>query len=81
MNGATVVGSWSIGGLNSNSCTTGDGGGTGTCIVLAPSIKKNVRSVSFTVTSVTMPNRIFNASSIGDPEGSSNGTVIVVNKP
>jgi hypothetical protein len=81
VNGATVVGSWSLGGLNSNTCTTGEGGGTGTCIVLFPSLKKNVRSVSFTVTSVTMTGRTYQASANADPDGSSNGTVIVVNKP
>ena len=81
VNGATVVGSWSPVGLNSNTCTTGEGGGTGTCIVLFPSLKKNVRSVSFTVTSVTMASRTYHASANTDPDGSSNGTVILVNKP
>jgi hypothetical protein len=81
VNGARVIGSWSPGGLNSNECVTGDGGGNGTCIVLFPSLKKNVRSVSFTVTSVTMANRTYQASANADPDGSSNGTVIVVNKP
>src|SRR5438445_10219954 len=54
LNGATVVGHWSVLGLNSDTCTTGDLGGNGTCTVLFPSLKKNVFSVNFTVVSVTM---------------------------
>src|SRR3989454_11138734 len=46
LNGATVVGHWSLLGLNSNTCTTGDLGGNGTCIVLFPSLKKSVLSVN-----------------------------------
>src|SRR5207249_242121 len=34
LNGATVVGHWSQLGMNSNTCTTGDLGGNGTCTVL-----------------------------------------------
>src|SRR5437764_10113167 len=40
--GATVVGHWSQLGTNSNTCTTGDLGGNGTCIVLFPSLKRSV---------------------------------------
>jgi hypothetical protein len=81
LNGATIVGSWSLSGLNSNTCTSGDLGGNGTCIVLFPSLKKNVPSVTFTVTSVTMSGKTYRASANHDPDGSSNGTSIVVNKP
>jgi hypothetical protein len=81
VNGATVVGTWNVSGLNSNTCTTGEGGGNGTCIVLFPSLKKATRSVTFTVTSVTLSGRTYSASANTDPDGSSNGTTIVVNKP
>jgi hypothetical protein len=46
LNGATVVGRWSRTGLNSNTCTTGDGGGNGTCIVLFPGCSCPIRARS-----------------------------------
>src|SRR2546430_3536492 len=55
LNGATVVGHWSQLGTNSNTCTTGDMGGNGTCVVLFPSLKRSVTFVNFTVVSVTLP--------------------------
>src|SRR3989441_3444339 len=81
LNGATVVGHWSVLGLNSDTCTTGDLGGNGTCIVLFPSLKKNVFSVNFTVVSVTMPDRTYDRTLNHDPDGDSNGTTIRVNRP
>lgn len=81
LNGATIVGAWSINGLNSNACTSGDGGGNGTCIVLFPNLKKSVRSVTFTVQSVTKATSTYKASANHDADGSSNGTSIVANKP
>ena len=79
INGATVVGKWSAKGLNSNTCTTGELGGNGTCIFLFPSLR--AKSVSFTVNSVTMTGRTYAATSNHDPDGSSNGTTIKVNRP
>lgn len=81
LNGAAVVGTWSVSGLNSNECTTGDLGGDGTCIVLFPGLKKSVKSVTFTVTSVTVAGATYQQSENHDPDGSSNGTSIRVNKP
>ena len=81
LNGATVVGSWSVSGLNSNTCTTGDLGGNGTCIVLFPSLKKSAKSVTFKVTSVTMSGRAYAVTANHDVDGSSNGTSVVVKKP
>ena len=81
LNGATVVGHWSLLGLNSNTCTTGDLGGNGTCIVLFPSLKKSVLSVNFTVVSVTMAGRTYDRTLNQDPDGDSNGTTIRVNRP
>ena len=81
LNGATVVGHWSVLGLNSNTCTTGDLGGNGTCIVLFPSLKKSVLSVNFTVVSVTMAGRTYDRTLNQDPDGDSNGTTIRVNRP
>jgi len=81
LNGATVVGHWSQLGQNSNTCTTGDLGGNGTCTVLFPSLKRSVSSVNFTVVSVTMPDRIYDRTLNHDVDGSSNGTTIKVYKP
>ena len=81
LNGATVVGHWSVLGLNSDTCTTGDLGGNGTCTVLFPSLKKNVFSVNFTVVSVTMAGRTYDRTLNHDPDGDSNGTTIRVNRP
>jgi len=82
LNGATVVGSWSRAGLNSNTCTTGDLGGNGTCIMLFPGLsRKSVKSVSFTVNSVTMPGKTYLSSANHDVDGSSNGTTVKVNRP
>jgi hypothetical protein len=82
LNGATVVGTWSPSTLlASNTCTTGDLGGNGTCIVLNPSIRSSRKSVTFTVNSVTMNGRTYSATANHDPDGSSNGTQIKVNRP
>ena len=81
LNGATVVGTWSRNGLNANTCTTGELGGNGTCIVLFPGLRKTVKNVSFTVSSVTMAGNAYVQAGNHDPDGSSNGTVIKVNRP
>lgn len=81
LNGATVVGTWSIAGTNSNTCTSGDLGGNGTCIVLFPGLKKGTKSVTFTVSSVTMEGRAYQQPQNHDPDGSSNGTAQKVSKP
>ncbi len=79
LNGATVVGSWNTNGLNSNTCTSGDLGGIGTCIVLFPSLRK--RSVTFTVNSVTRVGYQYQKPNNHDVDGGSNGTSIKVNRP
>jgi hypothetical protein len=81
LNGATVVGQWSVGGLASDTCTTGELGGVGTCTVLHPSLKRSTRNVRFTVTSVTIAGRTYAATQNHDPDGSSNGTSQTVNRP
>ncbi|MGH9259306.1 MAG: CARDB domain-containing protein, partial [Acidimicrobiales bacterium] len=82
LNGATVTGTWSgAGALNANTCTTGELGGNGTCIVLAPSVKRGRRSVSFTVGSVTMAGHTYQSGANHDLDGSSNGTSVTVSRP
>jgi hypothetical protein len=81
INGATVRGVWNPAGLASDECETGELGGNGTCIFLFPSIKKGTRSVTFTVTSITMAGRTYLSSANHDVDGSSNGTVVTVRRP
>lgn len=81
LNGVTVVGRWSRSGLNANTCTTGDLGGNGTCIVLFPSISLSAGQIRFTVTSVTQAGKTYQQTSNHDVDGSSDGTVITVRRP
>jgi len=81
LNGATVTGNWSRPGLNSNTCTTGELGGNGTCIVLFPSLSNSYPNVIFAVSNVTYPGRTYRQIQNHDPDGSSNGTGQKVLKP
>jgi hypothetical protein len=81
LNGVTVVGRWSRSGLNANTCTTGDLGGNGTCVVLFPSISLSAGQIRFTVTSVTKTGSTYQSTANHDVDGSSNGTVITVQRP
>ena len=81
LNGVTVVGAWTPNGLNSNTCTTGELGGNGTCIMLYPSISLKRKTVSFTVNSLTKSLFTYSSSSNHDVDGGSNGTTIKVNRP
>jgi hypothetical protein len=81
LDGVTVTGTWKPNGLASNTCTTGDLGGNGTCIMFFPGISKTRRSVSFTVNSLAKPFYTYSGSSNHDVDGGSNGTTIKVNRP
>lgn len=81
LNGATVVGTWSVSGLNADTCTSGELGGTGTCIVLFPNLRRGTKSVTFTVSSVTIAGMTYRPAQNHDPDGSSNGSAQQVNRP
>jgi hypothetical protein len=81
INGARVLGTWTPLGLNSNDCTTGELGGIGTCIMLYPSIARSRAFVTLTINSVSMAGFTYQATANHDPDGSSNGTTIRVNRP
>jgi hypothetical protein len=81
LNGVTVSGVWNVSGTNANTCTTGNLGGNGTCIVMVPGVKLRTQSVTYTVLKVTMPNHTYVRLANHDPDGSSNGTVQKVNRP
>ncbi len=81
INGATAVGAWNRPGLASDTCTSGELGTLGRCLVLFPSLSKLMATVSFSVGSVTMSGRTYVPSQNHDPDGSSNGTTQKVNRP
>jgi len=64
-----------------NTCTTGELGGVGSCIVLYPGIRNSRKSVTFTVNSLTKAGFTYASGSNHDVDGGSNGTTIKVNKP
>ncbi|MCI0397213.1 MAG: Ig-like domain-containing protein [Chloroflexi bacterium] len=76
--GATVTGNWSNGASGSSTCTTNS---NGQCSVTKTNIQQNKPSVRFTVTNVTKSSYTYNPAGNHDPDGDSNGTFIVVNRP
>jgi hypothetical protein len=76
--GATVSGSWSNGTSGMESCVTN---ASGQCSVTRNNIRGSFSSVTFTVTNVVSAGNTYNAGSNHDPDGSSNGTTIVVPEP
>jgi len=76
--GAVVTGSWSTGG--SGSCTTGTTGTVGTCTITRNNIAGSASSTTFAVSAVTKSGYTYNATANHDPDGSSNGTSVVIRK-
>src|SRR5688572_20557152 len=74
----TVTGNWSNGASGTATCTTGS---NGQCSVSKSGIRNGRGSVTFTVNNVTRASYTFESASHHDPDGSSNGTRIVVRKP
>ena len=81
LNGATVKGVWSVSGLASNTCTTGELGGNGTCIMLFPSLSLGTASVTFRIQKVTKAGQSYNSADSHDVDGGTNGIGIKVNRP
>jgi calcineurin-like phosphoesterase family protein len=75
---ATVSGNWSNGASGTATCTTGS---NGQCNVSKSGISNGTSSVTFTVNNVTRTNFTYTSTSNHDPDGSSNGTRIVVPRP
>jgi PKD repeat protein len=73
--GALVEGAWSNGASGSDSCTTN---ASGQCSVTVSGLKKNVSSVTWTVTDVTSGVGAYAPGDNHDPDGDSDGTTIVV---
>ena len=81
LNGATVKAVWSVSGLNSNTCTTGELGGNGTCIMLFPSLSLATSSVTLRIQKVTMTGQTYNSADNHDVDGETNGTGIRIVRP
>ena len=77
VSGAVATGAWSNGYTGTATCTTGS---TGTCSVVSGSMKLTVPSVTFSVTNLALSGYTYDATANADPDGDSNGTVIVVLK-
>jgi subtilisin family serine protease len=76
---ANVTGTWSAGATGSATCRTSV---VGVCTVSKASISTGITSVTFTITGVTLSGRIYDGAANHDPDGdSTDGTVIVVNRP
>ena len=82
LNGATVRAVWSVAGLSSNTCTTGDLGGNGSCIMLISAMKRSTTpSVTLRIQSATKAGQVYNSADNHDVDGGTNGTGIKVNRP
>ena len=75
---ATVTGSWSNGASGTASCTTAS---NGQCTVAKSNLSRGRSSVTFSVSNVTRSSFNYASASNHDPDGSSNGTMIVVVRP
>jgi choice-of-anchor B domain-containing protein len=75
---ASVAGSWIAGASGSNACTTN---ASGQCAITVTRVKRNVSSVSFSVTGISHATLTYNSATNHDPDGDSNGTVISIAKP
>jgi hypothetical protein len=78
VSGVVVSGAWSNGYSGSASCTTGS---TGSCSITSGNIKKARLTVSFTANNLSKSGYTYGFSANHDPDGDSNGTRIVINKP
>ncbi|MCB9133822.1 MAG: hypothetical protein H6636_00235 [Anaerolineales bacterium] len=76
--GVTVSGAWSNGASGSGSCVTGV---SGQCSVTKTGLRSTVNSITFTVTNATHSSLTYQSTANHDPDGDSNGTMIIVNKP
>ena len=81
LNGATVKAVWSVSGLNSNTCTTGELGGIGTCVMLFPNLSLSTPSVTLRIQKVTKAGQVYNSNDNHDVDGGTNGTGIRVIRP
>jgi hypothetical protein len=73
-----VAAQWTDGAIGSVSCKTND---RGLCTITKKGLPSNTTSITLTVTKLTKAGYSYSAATNHDPDGDSNGTVIVVAKP
>jgi hypothetical protein len=78
VSGVVASGTWSSGYSGPASCTTGS---TGSCSITSGNIKNSRASVTFSTNNLSKSGYTYNAAANHDPDGDSNGTRIIVNKP
>jgi hypothetical protein len=76
--GVAVTGSWSGGATGIATCTTGS---NGTCSVQSPQLSPATPSVTFTVTGAAKTGLTYVPAANHDPDGESNGTQILIQRP
>jgi hypothetical protein len=79
VDGVLVTGDWSAGASGSDQCTTGTAG-PGQCEIVKRNLKKNVPSVTFTVSDLGGSGFSYNDNANHDPDGDSDGTTIIILK-
>jgi hypothetical protein len=77
ISGVTVYFSWSNGYNRNGTCTTNT---LGQCSVSTPNLRTSVPSITLTITNLVKSGFIYSAGLNHDPDGSSNGTVIIVTR-
>ena len=75
---AAVNGFWSAGASGTNSCITN---ASGTCTIILSGILKKTGTVTFNVDTVVHASLTYEMLNNHDPDGDSDGTVIVILKP
>jgi hypothetical protein len=76
--GATVYGSWTGGGLAVDECTTDY---AGECLMLSTLMRRNVKRATYTTTNVIYPGLTYTPVDNHDADGDSDGTSITINRP
>ena len=75
---ATVAAKWSNGAKGTASCVTNS---NGICTISKTGLKNTTTSVTFSVTGVAHATLTSQANNNHDPDGDSNGTVIIISRP
>jgi hypothetical protein len=78
VSGASVLGAWSRDAGITTECVTDS---SGTCTVSFAGLRKNIPSIAFTVSSVSVAGQTYVSGDNHDPDGDSDGATITVSKP
>ena len=77
ISGAKVTASWNAGGSLTGSCITDR---KGTCKITSGAINNSITSITFTVTDISRSASYYLQTGNHDPDGDSNGTMVILNK-